>query len=103
MLIYCFIFFLINLIIKIGIIITNNQKEIINGSQESVEGSELTTILLDIGNEAQTMIGKQSNISSSFFIVNLLLFFSLLFHHRISRVEVRSSFFLFFFLIGLLL
>ena len=44
----------------------------INGSQESVEGSELTTILLDIGNEAQTMIGKQSNISSSFFIVNLL-------------------------------
>ena len=59
------------MIIKIGIIITNNQKEIINGSQDSVEGSELTTILLDIGNEAQTMIGKQSNISSSFFIVNL--------------------------------
>ena len=62
---------LINLIIKIGIIITNNQKEIINGSQESVEGSKLTTILLDIGNEAQSTIGKQSNISSSFFIVNL--------------------------------
>jgi hypothetical protein len=36
----------------IGIIITNNQKEIINGIQESVEGSELTTILLDIGKEA---------------------------------------------------
>ena len=62
---------LINLIIKIGIIITNNQKEIINGSQESVEGSKLKTILLDIGNEAQSTIGKQSNISSSFFIVNL--------------------------------
>jgi|TARA_B100000953_G_scaffold217014_1_gene179434 hypothetical protein len=36
----------------IGIIITNNQKEIINGIQESVEGSALTTILLDIGKEA---------------------------------------------------
>ena len=45
---------------------------IINGSQESVEGSELTTILLDIGNEAQSIIGKQNNISSSFFFVNLL-------------------------------
>ena len=53
----------------IGIIITNNQKEIINGIQESVEGSELTTILLDIGNEAQSNNGKQSNISSSFLII----------------------------------
>lgn len=60
---------LINLIIKIGIIITNNQKEIINGSQESVEVSELTTTLLDIGNEAQITKDKPGNISSSFFIL----------------------------------
>lgn len=36
---------------------------------KKVEGSELTTALLDIGNEAQSTKVKPSNISISFFIL----------------------------------